>query len=117
MFAMGRSALVNGTAVVGPDSKITKNHKYYLKNTGDVDKGITQGDATEKGLGVYTTSLVQAENREIGSVDPQVLIRYFRLNTALGFLLFAGLTLSLMCYACSKSMVNVVLNWWTSDRF
>lgn len=117
VFVMGGSALVDSAAIVAADLKIAKIHEHDLENPEDIYRGMHQNEDLEKNTGVGSSSLVQDENRAIGSVDPKVLVRYFRLDTLSGFFLFFGLTVSLMCYACSESMVNVVLNWWTSNRF
>nr|UJH94608.1 Yor1.3 [Starmerella bombicola] len=116
-FAMGGNALVDNAAFVAADLKIAKIHEHDIEKPGDMYRGMHQNEDLEKKIGVDSNNLIQDENRAVGSVDPRVLIRYFRLDTLSGILLFSGLTVCLMCYACSESMANVVLNWWTSNRF
>lgn len=61
--------------------------------------------------------LMADENKATGSVDLTVIIRFFKLQSPLGIVLaLCALTVA-AAYGTASGMMNVVLNWWTSDKF
>jgi len=78
------------------------------------------GDAEMNGQYAVTkqnASQMDEEERATGTVKIGVLVRYFRLNKPSGFALGIGMVLSVICFATAQAMSNVVLNWWTGNKF
>lgn len=78
----------------------------------DHEKAVcVDDDATPK------TGLINEEDRSVGTVKNDVVIRYFGLNEVKGCLLAGLMILSLTLYSTSESMADVILNWWTGNEF
>lgn len=73
------------------------------------------GGASESTEG--NTGLMNEEDRSIGTVKNEVMIRYFGLNRFYGLSLGCLMIFALMLYSTSESMADVVLNWWTGNSF
>lgn len=76
------------------------------------DKEKTAGLTVQK-----SDKLTQEEDRALGSVKNDVIIRYFGINRIDGFILTCLMLLALCCFSTSNSMSNVILNWWTGGKF
>lgn len=74
-------------------------------------------DLEKKFNNVISGSLTAEEDRAVGSVSNKVLIKYFRLDSLYGFILFFLMMLSLILFSTSQSMSNVILNWWTGNKY
>lgn len=86
----------------------------------DEFKGTVSNDTSDpekRGNNVMSGSLTAEEGRAVGSVSNSVLIKYFRLDSAYGLMLFLLMMLALIFFSTSQSMSNVILNWWTGNKY